>query len=541
MEGARRNRQFTLLIGIGLMLVGLLAGIFGMLVFADLRPAPAAPPQPVERVELGRKSPARPEPVSDLEVPPGAVEPVTLNKLFKRVADQVTPAVVYIQVESASTREVPNDWFHNFDDETRRRFFRDNPLRQSVGSGVIVSGDGYVVTNNHVVENAQSITVTLFDKRVYSARVTGLDPSTDLAVIRLEEAENLPVVEIGDSDEVEVGEWVLAVGNPFRLTSTVTAGIVSALGRQVNIIEGSFRIEDFIQTDAAINPGNSGGALVNLKGQLVGIATAIATESGSYEGYGFAVPVNLVERVASDLIAHGEVQRGFLGVSIQDVDAGSAKRLGLERIGGVLVDDVRSGGAADRGGMKDGDVVLAIGGRAINATNELQSVVARHRPGDQLAVDVWRSGQIYQLQVTLLGREAPAYRSWFADLNRDEMAPRMPDLQPEAPVEPPQGEIFDLEDWGMGLRDLSDRERDAFEVQTGAYIAFIEGGSLAASGGLPRDVVIEQIAGQDVLSTADALALLGDVAQTEESVLLRVRRRDGLAAFYELDVPGPRG
>lgn len=539
MEGSRRNRQFTVLIGIGLVLIGLLAGILAMLVVVDLQPVPAAATQPVERVELGRKAPVRADEASEIEVPPAAVEPMTLNRLFKRVADSVTPAVVYIQVDIPASREMPGDWFHNFDEETRRRFFRENPSRQSVGSGVIVSEDGYVVTNNHVVEGAETIQVTLYDKRVYKARIIGIDPSTDLAVIKLEDASNLPVIELGDSDEVEVGEWVLAVGNPFRLTSTVTAGIVSALGRQVNIIEGSFRIEDFIQTDAAINPGNSGGALVNLRGQLVGIATAIATESGSYEGYGFAVPANLMERVASDLITHGEVQRGFLGVSIQDIDARGARQLGLQQIGGVYVDEVRPGGAADHAGMRNGDVVVSINGKPVNATNELQSIVARFRPGDPLSIEVWRQGKRQELQVTLLGRDAPAYKNWFADLDQSEPPPQLYEEAPEGGA--PNAHVFELEDWGIGIRDLSRRERDAFDVESGAYLAYIENGSRAALAGLPRDVVIERIGSQEVRSTEDALGLLGDAAQAEEAVLIQVRRRDGLAAFYEVEVPTPAG
>lgn len=535
MERLGGNRQVTFLIGVGLVLVGLLAGILVMLFVVDVRrPVATATPQRVERVQLGQRQPTSAE-TRPADSPGALVEPMTLNRLFKEVADRVTPAVVFIQVESAP-RDVPREWFHNFDEEARRRFFQEHPPRQSVGSGVIVSDDGYVVTNNHVIEGANAIQVTLHDKRVYPARVVGTDPSTDLAVIRLEDAKTLPAIEFGDSDELQVGEWVLAIGNPFRLTSTVTAGIVSALGRQVNIIEGSFRIEDFIQTDAAINPGNSGGALVDLQGRLVGISTAIATESGSYEGYGFAVPVNLMERVVADLIEYGEVRRGYLGVSIQDVDARAAEDLGLDGIWGVYVENVIPGGAADAGGVRDGDVVLAIDGRRIRATNELQSAVARRRPGDRLTVEVWRSGKNETLEVELLGRDDPAYAHWINELD-EEPAPLYPEMEPDDP----EAEVFELGDWGIGLRDLANTDGQRFSITQGAYVAYVAKGSPAEAAGLPRDVVIEQIAGQDVLSSEDALNILGDVSPYEETVLVRVRRRDGVAAFYELVTPVPAG
>ena len=323
-----------------------------MLFLVDMRSPRATVPRVVERVELGRQPPRAAAPIPDSGRTTPVIDVVTLNRLFKHVAGQVTEAVVYIQVES-SGRDVPRDWFHNFEEDERGgRFFREMP-RQSVGSGVLISDQGHIVTNHHVVDRATTILVTLSDKRQYEARLLGIDRSTDLAVLQIDPAgDHLPVVALGNSDEIQVGEWVLAVGNPFRLTSTVTAGIVSALGRQVNIIDDEFRIEDFIQTDAAINPGNSGGALVNLQGELVGVNTAIATESGSYEGYGFAVPVNLVERVVQDLIVYGEVQRGYLGVTIQGIDAGVARRLGLERIGGVYLERVEQGSAADRGGLR---------------------------------------------------------------------------------------------------------------------------------------------------------------------------------------------
>ena len=536
METPKRHRHTSILIGIGLVLIGLLGGIFVMLFFVDGPSQQAVVPRVVERVELGRSQPLPPMPTPDSgEAATTTTDIRTLNRLFKGVAGQVTEAVVYIQVEGSG--DAPRDWFHQFDEEELGgRFFREMP-RQSVGSGVIISEQGYLVTNHHVVDGASRIQVTLSDKRQFHARLIGVDPSTDLAVLQVDlaEGENLPAVALGDSDTVQVGEWVLAIGNPFRLTSTVTAGIVSALGRQVNIIEDNFRIEDFIQTDAAINPGNSGGALVNLQGELIGISTAIATESGSYEGYGFAVPVNLVERVVQDLISYGEVQRGYLGVTIQSIDAAVAQRLGLDRIGGVYLDRVEGGSAAFRGGLRRGDVVLSIAGRSVNEPNELQSSIARHRPGDQVSVEVWRQGRTQTHQVELLGRDDPAMRDWFDGLDTEQQA-----LNPEESPQRPSLEVFQLEGWGLGVRELTRRERDGFDVEQGVYLSYIEAGTHADEAGLPRDVIIERIDDTPVTSVEDVVRQLGLVAESSEApetVLLRVKRRNGLSAFYEMKVP----
>lgn len=533
MEKPRRSNQTTILMGIGLVLVGLLSGILFMLFVIDQRPVARVGEPQVETVKLGRTTAPRPLAMPDsAEVGiPVPADVMTLNRLFKDVASLVTPAVVYIQVEGQSG-DTPRDWFHNFDEDSdlNERFLREMP-RQSVGSGVIISEEGYIITNHHVVEKASKILVTLDDKRQFNARVVGIDPSTDLAVIQVNKPNQLPVVALGDSDELEVGEWVLAVGNPFRLTSTVTAGIVSALGRQVNIIEDRFGIEDFIQTDAAINPGNSGGALVNLRGELVGISTAIATESGSYEGYGFAVPANLMTRVARDLIAYGEVRRGFLGVEIRGIDAGAARELGLDEIGGVYLNRVERGGAAYKGGLRRGDVVLSIDGRGVNAPNELQSSIARRRPGDNLDVEVWRRGERKRLQVQLLAKDDPAFSNWFAEIEPE------PEGYPELAPRTPNTEMFQLEEWGIGLRELTDRERDAFDTERGVYLAYIANGSPAANAGLPRDVVILRIGEAAVNTLEDAVRELGVAAESEETVLLRVKQRNGLAAFYEVEIP----
>lgn len=538
MSEKRKDRSVKILIGIGLVLIGLGAGILAMLLLEKEAVTVPSERRVVERVQLGNQDESRrmPAPDSGLTL----TNPQALNQIFKQVAEQVTEAVVYIQVEVPISDDGARQWYHNFDEDTRRRFFRDEPLRQSVGSGVLVSSEGYIVTNFHVVESAQNIQVTLSDKRLFDATIVGTDPSTDLAVLKIENGGNLPSVRFGNSDIVQVGEWVLAVGNPFRLTSTVTAGIVSALGRQVNIIEDSFSIEDFIQTDAAINPGNSGGALVNLDAELVGIATAIATETGSYEGYGFAVPVNLMERVVRDLIEHGEVQRGFLGVEIQDIDARVARRLSMDRITGVYVNSVTPGGAAEDAGVRDGDVITAIDGKSVNAPNELQSAVARKRPGETLDVELWRGGSVQSLPVTLLGRDAPAYDRWFSEMRREEAEPDLPsdrDRRPETDRE----DVFEVGELGLGIRDATSRERDQFDIPEGVYIAYVENGSIADNAGVPRDVIITEIAGEEITSTEHAMRILEEAAQFEQSILFRVKRRSGITAFYEMEVPVPAG
>jgi S1-C subfamily serine protease len=332
---------------------------------------------------------------------------------------------------------------------------------------------------------------------------------------------------------------VVAVGNPFRLTSTVTTGIVSALGRQVNIIDNSFRIENFIQTDAAINPGNSGGALVNMQGALVGINTAIATESGSYEGYGFAVPANLVDRVVSDLIAYGDVRRGFLGVSIQEVNAEVANEIGLSTIQGVYIADVRTGSAAGQAGIESGDVVLQIEGSDVDSPGELQSAVAQFRPGDRISVTLWRDGTRRTVQPRLMGRDAIAYQEWTQELQPDAAPEDEPsgdatpdngpsDARPDAPGE----QIVELQAWGLGMTALTDRQRSAFDLADGAFVAFVENDGAAAEAGLPRDVVITHV---DDTRVNSPQAVRQQVREASGPVLLQVQRRDGSRAFYEVD------
>lgn len=270
----------------------------------------------------------------------------------------------------------------------------------STGSGVIISHDGYVVTNNHVVEEADAFGITLQDKREFKAKLIGADPTTDLALLKID-ATGLPHIDFGNSDSVRIGEWVLAVGNPFNLESTVTAGIVSAKGRNIDILEGEYSIESFIQTDAAVNPGNSGGALVNTRGDLIGINTAIITRSGRYEGYSFAVPSNLVYKVVSDLRDFGQVQRGILGVGIEDLSSSLVQELGISPGYGVYVNRVTSDGGAYKAGIRRGDVITKVNGRRVKSMPELQELVARHRPGNKITIEYFRKGKTEKVEVVL--------------------------------------------------------------------------------------------------------------------------------------------
>lgn len=346
---------------------------------------------------------------------------------FTAVSEKVMDAVVHIKSTQTSNysargpqqyRQLPDPFRDFFGDDFFRQFFGDpnqgqnhqyeSPeqpqVRIGTGSGVIINSEGYIVTNNHVISDADDIEVTLHDNRTYKATVIGTDPSTDLALIQIKE-KSLPTLPLVNSDDVMVGEWVLAVGNPFNLNSTVTAGIVSAKSRNINILRDQYAIESFIQTDAAINPGNSGGALVNLQGGLIGINTAIASPTGAYAGYGFAVPSNIVNKVVEDLLKYGVVQRGYLGVTIRGVDGNLAKEKDLEVTEGVYVDSVAENSAAIAAGIEEGDVILEIDGNEVNTAPELQEMIARHRPGDEVRLKIDRGGKMMEVKAELKNRE----------------------------------------------------------------------------------------------------------------------------------------
>ena len=315
---------------------------------------------------------------------------------FTFAAEQTVHAVVHVKTRATVSSSYSNPLYEFFygPGSSQPRVVR------GFGSGVIVTEDGYIVTNNHVIEDADEVDVTLNDKRTFPAEIVGRDPSTDIAVLKIK-ASSLPYIRFGNSDAIRLGEWVLAVGNPFNLTSTVTAGIVSARGRSLGLLDNQYRIESFIQTDAALNQGNSGGALVNVQGELIGITTAIISPSGAYAGNSFAVPTSIVKKVYEDIRQFGEVQRGLMGVNITDVTDELAKEENLKEIKGVYLTGVTDDGAAKAAGLAEKDVIIAINGEPVETTADLQEKVSRYRPGDRLEVTYLRKGRQDKKNVVL--------------------------------------------------------------------------------------------------------------------------------------------
>ena len=321
---------------------------------------------------------------------------------FTYAAESAVDAVVYVKVSATQTmQQAPSsifDFFFGFPQQGAPQ------QREKVGSGsgVIIREDGYIVTNNHVIEGATKIEVTLNNNQTYQATLVGTDPATDVALLKIE-ANGLPVVPFGDSDKLRLGEWVIAIGSPYDLRSTITAGIVSAKGRSMPNYSGEFKIESFIQTDAAVNPGNSGGALVDKAGNLVGINTAIISQTGSYAGYSFAVPVNIVKKIVYDLMDYGSVQRAVLGITMQEIDDKIAEELKLSSRNGVYIVEVSKSGAADKAGIKAGDVLIAIDSTMLTNSASVQEAVSRFSPGDEAVVTVIRDGKQKKLDVKFKG------------------------------------------------------------------------------------------------------------------------------------------
>ncbi len=307
---------------------------------------------------------------------------------FTYAAESTIHAVVHVRTKTMMGSQAQNpimEWFYG------DRYSRPREV-SGYGSGVIISADGYIITNNHVIEGAESVEVKLNDNRTFTAEVIGRDPATDIALLKIK-SDNLPFIKYGDSEQLRLGEWVLAVGNPFNLTSTVTAGIVSAKGRSFTMPDGTYRLESFIQTDAALNMGNSGGALVNTKGLLVGITSAIISPNGAYAGNSFAIPVSIVKKVVEDLKEFGEVQRALIGVNIKDVESADAEKQNLKEVKGVLVTNIVENGSAEGAGMKVNDVIVKFDGVQVNSVPELQEQVGKHRPGDKVSITYIRGGK----------------------------------------------------------------------------------------------------------------------------------------------------
>jgi serine protease Do len=329
--------------------------------------------------------------------PPATSSSITFD--FRAAAKAATPAVVHISATSGASSSMTNPLQFFFDEGSPYA----NPGR-STGSGVIYTSDGYIITNNHVVDGAEKLLVTLNDNRKFEATVIGLDDKTDLAVIKIE-GSDLPTLELANSDAAEIGEWVLAVGNPLDLTSTVTAGIISAKGRSLELLPGRDAIEAFLQTDAAVNPGNSGGALVDAEGRLLGINTAIATRTGMFQGYSFAIPINLAVRIIDDIIEYGSFQRAFLGVTIYPLDPAAAAELATDRSQGVVIDELVDGGSAQYAGLLPRDIIIQVNEREIRDVPELTEIVGRSKVGDVLRVKVIRKGEEMEVPVRMRADE----------------------------------------------------------------------------------------------------------------------------------------
>lgn len=353
----------------------------------------------ITEVAVVNEAPVQQVKYVDLAAPENAID-------FSHAAEMTVNSVVHVKTEITQTKYTYDPFMEFFG------YRKQNPRQYkstSSGSGVIISDDGYIVTNNHVIDNATKVKIVMNDSKDYTAKVIGKDPATDLALLKVD-ADDLPHAQFGNSDDVKVGEWVLAVGNPFNLTSTVTAGIVSAKARNINILEYNpeqdiFPIESFIQTDAAVNPGNSGGALVNSKGELIGINSAIASNTGSFTGYSFAIPASIVKKVTRDLLEFGKVQRAFIGVQIRPMNNALAEDLNMDSPKGIYVIGLEEDGAAIKAGLKAGDVITKIGNIDVNSVPHLQEQVGRFRPGDKIAVTILRNNKEMVLPVLLRSRE----------------------------------------------------------------------------------------------------------------------------------------
>jgi len=368
------------------------------------------------------------------------------------------------------------------------------------GSGVIISKDGYIVTNNHVIDGSDEISVTMNDRREFEAKLVGNDPSTDLALLKIEE-KGLPTLKYGNSDDLQLGEWVLAVGNPYNLTSTVTAGIVSAKARNINILRNRFGIESFIQTDAAVNPGNSGGALVNTRGQLVGINTAIASRTGNYTGYSFAVPVSIVQKVVDDLMEFGEVQRAILGVTIANITSELADEENLDNTKGVYVNDLTENGAAKDAGIKPGDVILSVNGVKVNSVSELQEQVSKYRPKDKVEVDIKRRGNVKQFDVVLRNLQGTT------EIVRT-------------------NEV--LETLGATFEPVSPQEMRQLGIRNGVKVASVKPGKFMKVG-IKEGFVVTSVNKQPVNSINDITSLLNEA---DGGVIIEGVYEDGSKSYY---------
>jgi serine protease Do len=440
------------------------------------------------------------------QAPSSTLSTPVMPSSFAELAKNLSPTVVNVKVTKIEKTAFGGFPFPEGDrGDFFERFFRDMPRMpenrrmQGAGSGVIISPDGYIVTNNHVVEGANEVTVTLSDKKEYKAQVIGLDPKTDLAVLKIDVNKPLPAAALGDSEKLKVGDWVLAIGNPFGLNHTVTSGIVSAKGR----IIGAGPYDDFIQTDASINPGNSGGPLFNMSGEVVGINTAIIAQG---QGIGFAIPVNTAKPLIPQLVADGEVTRGYLGVNIQSITPELAKALGVEGREGALVADVNPGSPAEKGGLQRGDIIIAYGGKSVKNHHALPSMVAATPVGERVTVTVLRDGKEHKLSVKV----------------------------GKLPTETAMREKTDMPakgHWGLQLHDLTPQigQQLGLHADQGVVVVGVEPGSPAHEAGIRQGDVIVEVNRQAVNSVDEVRETI-DKSKEKDQLLLLVQRQGG--KFY---------
>ncbi len=396
-----------------------------------------------------------------------------LNTDFVAASAASTPSVVYITtMANSSSNGNWMDWFFN----------GGNQNTAGSGSGIIFSKDGYLVTNNHVIESADKIEV-MHNRKSYSAKLVGLDPSTDLAVLKIE-GTNLPAIKVGNSTAVRVGEWVLAVGNPFNLTSTVTAGIVSAKGRNINLLSSQFPIESFIQTDAAINPGNSGGALVNLKGELIGVNTAIYSRTGSYTGYGFAVPVDIVKKVVTDLIQYGIVQKAFAGIEVAEVNSTLADKYQLQGLNGVVITSIQSDGSSATAGLKVDDVILKINDIDITSKSMYDEALSYYSPGDKLKITYKRDTRLLETTLQLTNKEGTTSIL--------------------------KNTVYTSELLGADMEPLSKVERDKMNLKSGVVLGNVHNGLIRRLG-LQKGFIITGINNQPIHTPKEIEDILSQI------------------------------
>ncbi len=476
-----------LLVSIGLVIGVIFSAHYGLIPFGQARDGKPVPPRVTEQL-------------------------AQTGRAFVEIAKAVTPAVVNISTVIKS----PQQAAPFFDDPFFRRFFGDEfrefepRKRPGLASGVIVSVDGYIVTNNHVVSNAEQIKVLLSDKREFKAKLIGADPKTEIAVIKID-ANDLPTIVWSDSDKLQVGEFAIAVGNPFGLNQTVTMGIISAVGR-ANV--GVAEYEDFIQTDAAINPGNSGGALVNIRGELIGVNTAIFSQSGGYQGIGFAVPSNMAKAVMESLIKSGKVVRGWLGVAVQPITSELAQQFGIKEPKGALVSDVVKGSPAEKGGIQRGDVIVSVNGKEIQDSAHLRNTIAQMSVAAKVKVKVVRDKAEKALDIVIAefpkdiagtgrgmkeGDSGGNYENIFADIMVEDLTP-----------------------------DIA-RQLNLPKAAKGVVVAGVERGSAAEEAGLKRGDVIEEINKQRINNAKDYRRIASKIKKGE-SVLLLINRRGN--TFY---------